>query len=128
MILDMVSCPSPDEDWVVIERDDANSLERQLSTSDKLSRISRHIDSISDELRTISLDIHDHPELRFNETHAHHVLTTYLQSQPGWKVTPSAYGLATAFVAVFEGQSPGAVVSFNAEYGLHQPRVPPHLG
>ncbi|QIW95792.1 hypothetical protein AMS68_001310 [Peltaster fructicola] len=81
-----------------------------------LSRIGRHIESISDDLRAISLDIHAHPELKFKERHAHHLLTTYLRQQSGWQVTSPAYGMDTAFVASFEGRSSGATVSFNAEY------------
>jgi hypothetical protein len=43
-------------------------------------------------------------------------LTTFLRAQKQWQVTPSAYGIETAFVAVFDSGRAGPVVSFNAEY------------
>lgn len=88
------------------------------SDTDRPARIGRYIELISDDLRAISLDIHDHPELRYKERHAHHLLTEYLKKQDGWEVTPSAYGIDTAFVAISPaGDANGPVVSFNAEYG-----------
>lgn len=86
-----------------------------------MSLVTAYIDGITDELRTISLSIHDNPEQRFKERHAHALLTSYLQKQPGWTVTPSAYGLETAFVAVFNGRKARPVVSFNADYGMLPP-------
>lgn len=84
--------------------------------------ISSFVDALSPQLRRISLEIHDHPELRYKEVHAHEVLTGFIeqQSQRGksWSVTPSAYGIGTAFVAVFDSGKEGPVVSFNAEYGM----------
>lgn len=58
------------------------------------------------------------PEQRFKERHAHVLLTSHLQKQPGWTVTLSAYGLETAFVAVFDGRRARPVVSLNAEHGM----------
>ncbi|TKA80632.1 hypothetical protein B0A55_01862 [Friedmanniomyces simplex] len=83
---------------------------------DYLTAIGSEVDNLSADLRTISLEIHDHPELQYKEYHAHKVLTEYLAQQPGWIVTPSAYGIGTAFVAVYEDGRQGPVVSFNAEY------------
>lgn len=83
-----------------------------------LDDVSSHIESLSEELRQISLSIHDHPELQYKEFHAHRVLTEYLSTQAGWEVTPSAYNIETAFVAVFDTGREGPVVSFNAEYGM----------
>ncbi|GAB7358028.1 hypothetical protein MBLNU230_g0193t1 [Neophaeotheca triangularis] len=84
---------------------------------DYLDSISEHVDSaLSKPLRSLSLEIHDHPELQYKEHHAHKVLTEYMSTQDGWEVTPSCYGLATAFVAVCNSRRPGPVVSFNAEY------------
>lgn len=92
---------------------------RPPSGSNYLDDISQHVESLSHELTGISLSIHDQPELQYKEFHAHHVLTKYLSKREGWKVTPSAYGIATAFVAVFDHRrnSKGPTVSFNAEYG-----------
>ncbi len=56
------------------------------------------IDSVSTDLRALSLEIHDNPELNFEEHHAHMVLTEFLEKH-GFSVERSAYGLATAFCA-----------------------------
>lgn len=87
--------------------------------ADYTSPISTHIDSISPSLRHLSLEIHDNPEVRNKEFIAHDAITKYINEQKGqkWEVTPSAYGIATAFVAVCDSGRPGPVASFNAEYG-----------
>jgi metal-dependent amidase/aminoacylase/carboxypeptidase family protein len=84
-----------------------------------ISDIAEHIDSLSEPLRHLSLKIHDNPEVRYKEFIAHEAITTFMREQDDqeWKVRPSAYGIATAFVAVFDSGRPGPVVSFNAEYG-----------
>lgn len=90
---------------------------------DYMSIISGHVDSLSKSLRQLSLKIHDNPEVRNKEFIAHEAITTYISQQENknWEVTPSAYGIATAFVAVFDCGEPGPVVSFNAEYGQFCP-------
>jgi hypothetical protein len=88
---------------------------------DYMSIISSHIASLSGSLRHLSLTIHDNPEVRNKEFIAHEALTKFISEQDAkgqkWEVTPSAYGIGTAFVAVFDSGREGAVVSFNAEYG-----------
>jgi hypothetical protein len=86
-------------------------------TPNYLDFVSSYIESIGDILRPLSLKIHDNPELNFEEFIAHKALTEFLKTRKGWKVTPSAYGLATAFVAEYDSGKPGPVVSYNAEYG-----------
>ncbi|CAB4433646.1 unnamed protein product [Rhizophagus irregularis] len=74
------------------------------------------IDNKSEDLRTISLQIHEKPELSYEETFAHNLLVNYLKDQ-GFKVTPSAYNVETAFVAEFSSKGgEGRIVSFNSEY------------
>ena len=82
-----------------------------------LEFVSSYIDSISDLLRPVSLKIHDNPELNYEEYIAHETLTRFLETRKGWKVTPSAYGLPTAFIAVYDSGKEGPVISYNAEYG-----------
>jgi metal-dependent amidase/aminoacylase/carboxypeptidase family protein len=84
-----------------------------------MSPTSEHIDSLSGSLRHLSLKIHDNPEVRYKEFIAHEAITNFMREQDDqkWEVTPSAYEIATAFVAVFDSGRPGPVVSFNAEYG-----------
>nr|CAG8558705.1 11343_t:CDS:10 [Entrophospora candida] len=75
------------------------------------------IDQVSSELREISLKIHEHPELAYQEKYAHELLVTYLKSK-GFEVTPNAYGIETAFTAEFQSKSgKGKTVSFNSEIG-----------
>jgi hypothetical protein len=104
-----------DEEFVMVESID---LPGAAVSKEFLEAIDKHIEDLSDDLRHISISIHDSPELQYKEYHAHRVLTEYLTKQD-WKVTPSAYGIKTAFVAVYESGRNGPVVSFNAEYGRH---------
>ncbi|GJD03628.1 aminobenzoyl-glutamate utilization protein B [Colletotrichum higginsianum] len=83
-----------------------------------LDAVSEYIDSIVDDLWPINKEIHDNPELGYEEVKAHDLLTSFMESHEGWNVTRSIYNISTAFVAVFEGSGDGPVVSFNAEYGL----------
>lgn len=87
------------------------------STPDYISSISKCIDEWSSTLRPISLKIHDNPELNYKEHVAHATLVAFFQSLKGWEVVPKAYGINTAFIAMFDSGRKGPVVSFNAEYG-----------
>ncbi|CAG8804657.1 13024_t:CDS:2 [Gigaspora margarita] len=74
------------------------------------------IEDVSDELRDLSIKIHENPELAYEERYAHNLLVNYLQEK-GFKVTPHAFGLETAFVAEFQSKAgKGRVISFNSEY------------
>ncbi|TVY25658.1 Peptidase M20 domain-containing protein [Lachnellula hyalina] len=104
-----------DDDYVNVSQE----VEHQGSTAvhdGYLNYVSTYIDSISEILRPISLKIHDNPELKFEEFIAHETLTKFLKTRKGWKVTPSAYGMATAFVAGFDTGREGPVISYNVEY------------
>lgn len=90
----------------------STDLEKQF-----LGFTSNYIDSVSEILRPINLKIHDNPELNYKEFIAHETLTGFMKRQKGWRVTPSAYGIATAFIAEFDSGKKGPVVSYNAEYG-----------
>jgi metal-dependent amidase/aminoacylase/carboxypeptidase family protein len=65
------------------------------------------------------LKIHDNPELNYKEFIAYETLTRFLKTRKGWKVTPSAYGIATAFIAEFDSGKKGPLISYNAEYGAN---------
>lgn len=67
------------------------------------------IESADADLREISLNIHAHPELNFEEHHAHRLLTDYLETQ-GFEVTRSAFGMPTAFSAVAGSGSPRVAI------------------
>ena len=110
---------SLDENFVMIENE---AFTQGNILKDYLDDISNYVEDLSDDLRHLSLSIHGKPELQYKEYHAHRVLTDYLKKQDGWEVTPSAYDIETAFVAVFDSGKTGPVVSFNAEYGKQQCR------
>lgn len=58
------------------------------------------IEKASEDLRQLSLIIHDNPEIGYQETLAHKTLTDYLVKQ-GFHVTKSACGIETAFIAEY---------------------------
>ncbi len=75
--------------------------------------VQQAIAGLSEELRALSMDIHAHPELNFEEVHAHEVLTGTLERH-GFRVERGAYGMPTAFRA--EAGSGGPVVAVLCEY------------
>jgi hypothetical protein len=86
-----------------------------------LPEVDKVINSLADALWPLNTFIHSHPELAFKEYQAHDALTGFMRSQkdPSWEVTPSAYGLETAWTAVYDSGKPGPVVAFNAEMGKY---------
>lgn len=73
--------------------------------------ISSMIETWGERLVSVSHDIHDHPELNYAEHHAHDLLVETLRDMvPGIAVTPGAYGIATAFEAVFGDSGPEVLV------------------
>jgi amidohydrolase len=74
-----------------------------------LARVRSRVDALADELVAVSRDIHGHPELGFEERHAHEVLTAALERH-GLDVTRGAYGLDTAFEATAGTEGPTVVV------------------
>ncbi|KNE55366.1 amidohydrolase [Allomyces macrogynus ATCC 38327] len=70
-------------------------------SKDVRATVDRVLAEISPRLREISLQIHDHPELGFQEKHAVQVLTKYLE-EIGFVVERGAFAIETAFVATFE--------------------------
>jgi amidohydrolase len=73
------------------------------------------IDALASTVIDVSHDIHAHPELNYEETHAHDLLTSALGSAFAG-VTRSAYGVDTAFHAVREGSKGAARVGILLEY------------
>ncbi len=102
--------------FVVINHEDASQV-TDHSPPSYLNDISSVVDGFAEDLWPVNKKIHDNPELGFKEFIAHETLTTFMKSRPGWKVTPSAYGLETAWVAVYDTGKKGPVVSFNVEMG-----------
>jgi metal-dependent amidase/aminoacylase/carboxypeptidase family protein len=76
--------------------------------------IDKAISDADDQLRAISADIHAHPELAWEEHHAHDVLSDFMESR-GFTVVRHAYNLATAWTATYEIGSGGKTIGFNSE-------------
>ncbi len=77
------------------------------------SRVISEIDKHRDELKDLSLKIHSHPEIAFQEEKAASWLTDYLREK-GFAVEKGICGLATAFRAGYGKGKP--VIAFLAEY------------
>lgn len=68
-------------------------------------------------LRDLSKYIHDNPELRFKEYLAHDACIEFLKTHcANWKITPKAYGLDTAWEAVYSQGQGGRKIVFCSEY------------
>lgn len=80
---------------------------------DILDHIEATITELDEELRKLSLDIHDHPELAFKEYHAHDVLTSFMHKQ-GFDVTKH-FHLETAWRAAFSHGEGGRSIGVNSE-------------
>jgi amidohydrolase len=76
-------------------------------------RMCERIDALADTLVDASHDIHAHPELAYEEHHAHDVLTAILERE-GVAVTRSAHGLDTAFDG--RAGSEGPTIAICCEY------------
>ncbi|TFK29663.1 aminoacylase 1-like protein 2 [Coprinopsis marcescibilis] len=76
--------------------------------------IEHTLDSVNLKLRMLSLDIHAHPEIMFEEKYAHDLLTDFLIGQ-GFQVTKHYLGLSTAWRAEFSFGKGGRVVGINSE-------------
>ncbi|KAH7329629.1 peptidase dimerization domain protein [Stachybotrys elegans] len=82
---------------------------------DFVAEVDEFVDSLESLLWPLNLFIHDNPELAFKEHKAQDALTNLMQSREGWQVTRSAFGMDTAWLAVYESGSRGPTIAFNAE-------------
>lgn len=90
------------------------------STRDALKRqVVAEIDRMANMLTDVSHDIHAHPELNYEETHAHALLTDALDSAfgtDGCTLTRHAFGVDTAFHARTPGADGAPRVGILLEY------------
>lgn len=77
-------------------------------------RLAREVDDRADVLLEISHSIHEHPELGYEEHHAHDLLAGVLEDE-GFDVERGAAGMDTAFVAS-AGRGPGPTIGIFCEY------------
>ncbi|KAH7110597.1 hypothetical protein B0J11DRAFT_599320 [Dendryphion nanum] len=105
-----------DDDFVIVPREEASSsMATQEISNSYLSEIDDFVENIQDILWPLNKYIHGHPELAFQEHKTHDALTGFMISQNEWEVIPSAYGMETAWIAIYQSGYSGPVVSFNAE-------------
>jgi amidohydrolase len=76
--------------------------------------IARAVDRLADDLETLSRNIHDHPELGYQEVKAAGWLTEFLEAQ-GFKVERGVAGVETAFRATVE-TGEGPTIAILCEY------------
>ena len=90
-----------------------------MSPDDAKTRAASVVDAHRELLLGVSHDIFDHPELCFEEHHAHDVLVAALRGV-GIETTEHAFGLDTAFVAEVGEQGPivGIVCEYDALPGI----------
>ncbi|KAK4221895.1 hypothetical protein QBC38DRAFT_460963 [Podospora fimiseda] len=109
-----------DDGFILVPRPDQVSFDTDSSQHANhdvpfLSEIDSFIDNLSDKLWPLNKFIHQNPEVAYQEHKAHKALTEYMLKHSGWKVTPSAHGIPTAWIALFDTGKPGPFLSFNAE-------------
>ncbi|KAM6501120.1 hypothetical protein JOM56_004134 [Amanita muscaria] len=85
----------------------------ELFREDIIEFIDKTIEEFSQELRDLSLDIHSHPELRYEEYYAHDALTTFM-SKHGFNVEKHLH-LKTAWRAAFSNGTGGRTIGVNSE-------------
>lgn len=95
---------SPEDKLSPLMADIAKCIESEISHLDK-------------ELRELSLDMHDHPEIMWQEHRTHDLFVEYFSRKKGWKVTPHAYEQETAFEVKFahKASKDSRVIGFQAE-------------
>ena len=81
-----------------------------------VSRVTSAVDKARDDLVKISMDIHSHPELNFEEYYSSKALAEALERY-GFDVERGVGGVETAFKATLKGSAgDGPTVAFLAEY------------
>ncbi|KAG7106032.1 Peptidase M20 domain-containing protein 2 like [Verticillium longisporum] len=105
-----------EDDFILVPRpgdpEYAPTINREVDYLDDVDEFIRALEPLLWPLNTF---IHENPELAYNEYKAHDALTNFMRARKGWKVTPSAYGMETAWTAEYDTGRPGPVIAFNAE-------------
>ncbi|KAI0826199.1 aminoacylase 1-like protein 2 [Irpex lacteus] len=99
--------------WEVGEELALHGTGQEIYKPEFFETIQDSIKSLDPVLRELSLDISAHPELRFEEHHAHDVLTSFMEKQ-GFEVT-THHLLETAWVATYTHGDGGRTIGVNSE-------------
>ncbi|KAI9288199.1 hypothetical protein BC943DRAFT_186110 [Umbelopsis sp. AD052] len=81
--------------------------------------IAQTIETHRKDLRELAKQIHDHPEVGFEEKFAHEYLTKLLEEK-GFAVERHAGGIETAFVATYDTGKPGPRIGVCSEFDALQ--------
>lgn len=79
------------------------------------SEAEEKIDELRGRMVELSTDLHENPELSYEEYHAQDLLVAELEDR-GFSLETGTAGLETAFRATFEGRSPEPAICFMVEY------------
>ncbi|RGP81331.1 hypothetical protein FLONG3_475 [Fusarium longipes] len=88
-----------------------SAIAQSLDPTTLTQFLSQRADAEFPVLKKMGQEIYNNPELGRAEFHAHDLAVTHFSSLHGWKVTPRAYGLETAYSFTFEHRPLG----FNGE-------------
>ena len=77
--------------------------------------ITERVDELRQEIRAISHEIHENPELGNEEFHSVELLTGLLKKH-GFSVETGQCDMPTAVIASYKGSQPGPVIGYLAEY------------
>ncbi|KAF8659886.1 hypothetical protein AX16_001770 [Volvariella volvacea WC 439] len=72
------------------------------------------VNALNSDLRKLSMQIHGHPEVAFEEKYAHDLLTDFM-SRHGFRVTRHYLGLSTAWRAEYTHGKGGRILGINSE-------------
>ncbi|KZT27939.1 amidohydrolase [Neolentinus lepideus HHB14362 ss-1] len=106
-------CGIDADSWSTLDKPPTYTAGR-IYRSDIFDTIESSVTALDPSLREISLQIHDHPELMFQERFAHDTLTAFM-SEHGFTVTKHYLGLETAWKAEWANGSGGRVLGINSE-------------
>ncbi|KAH0582564.1 hypothetical protein H2248_010500 [Termitomyces sp. 'cryptogamus'] len=92
----------------------SNDLKSRALDPEVVRTVESELDELDTQLRELSLKIHSHPELGFQEKYAHDVMTAFLEKH-GFEVTRHYAGLKTAWRAEYSVGHGGRVLGVNSE-------------
>lgn len=111
------STPTEAPVWLVDDQTDTMPALPGASNTvfrpDILDAIEATVANMDAELRALSLDIHDHPEIMWQEHRTHDVLTDFFEKK-GFEITRH-YFLDTAWKATYSHGSGGRTIGVNCE-------------
>jgi len=89
-------------------------LTKEIFRPEVLKYIEENVDANNEDLRDLSLKIHDNPEIRFEERKAHDAMTAFMESH-GFEVQRHYLDMETAWRADFSHGKGGRVMGVNSE-------------